>query len=198
MIPLNADLRVVPTFDIAGVTKAQNVYHLRHMSSEEQTDVDVIDACTNWVIALMDNMVAELSDQLTLEKVEVYIWELTEWNPVGVGTTAWAGESTSPRMPAGMSVMMRAYKPRSGYADRKFLPGLTEASAFGDELSGAIVTTAALAAADWITSYSDPNGVDLLGVYWNRVQHVAVVYVSSSVATQMGYQRRRKPGVGLT
>lgn len=197
-VPQNAILRVIVTLDLDSLSKAQNVFHLRHDTATAQADEDVLDAIGNWVDQLYDEISANLSQTVTIEKIEVYEEGTQEWNPVGVKTITWAGLNTQPRVPAGVAMMVMAYKARSGYADRKYLPGYCEDSLDGDGWSSGALANAANFADNWITKWEDANGVDLTAVYFNRSLWESKDYVSADRSTVVSYQRRRKPGVGLT
>lgn len=94
--------------------------------------------------------------------------------------------------------MLTASKERSGYLDRKYIAGLTEASVNGDEWVSATVTALQNAATRWVAQYDATNGVSLLPVSVNEATGVVRVLVNGDGVARVAYQRRRKPGVGLT
>lgn len=198
MIAQNTVMRVVVTLDLNGESKAQNVYHIRHETATSQEDDDVLDAVGNWIDQLYDEIQGHVSDDVSIEKIEVYEQSASTWIPVGVKTITWAGNDAQPRIPSGVCMMVMAYKSRSGYADRKYLAGYCEDTLDGDSWISVALTNAGNFADNWIEAYSDPNGVDLQAVHWDRGATLPRDYVSSDVSTVVSYQRRRRPGRGLT
>lgn len=197
-VPLNAILRVIPTLDLRGVSKAQNVFHLLHQTSSEQADEDVVDACGEWVVRFYTNFNGGLHEDVSLEKVEVYIRESGEWNPLGVCTPTWAATNTGDPCPSGIAMLLRMYKPRSGYSDKKFISGWVETEISGDQFQSAAITKGEDAVADWLADLTATNGVELQAIYFKAGPELAMTYSAGEVDTIASYQRRRKPGVGLT
>jgi len=204
-VPENTFLRVIPTFTLGTVSRAQNVYHFLHETAEEQEDDDVIDACGNLIDALMSELEGYISNTVDLEKVEIYIWESPDWNPLGVAQPTWAGTSAVEMLPVGCALQINLFKPRSGYSDKKYIAGYVEATQAGgvfiEGLNVDVVDYLALMTA----LYTDPNGVELRPVHvpYDRDTHQPLVaeyksYLSGSWNRAVAYQRRRKQGVGLT
>lgn len=197
-IGVNDVLRFVAQFDLGGVTKAQNVYHAKLNQASAADDDDVIACAGAYVEAIMAEMEDKIHTSVELEKVDVYVLG-TGWEPVGTFTGTWAGLKTgSERLPAGLALMARAYKPRNGHADRKFWFGFTEDGVENDDWFSAVITDAEAAAALWPADYGDGT-VDIRPVSWNQKTQFTTEYTGvTTVASRVSYQRRRKPGVGLT
>ena len=197
-IGVNATLRVVAQFQIASTSRAQNVYHAQHVSIESKTDEQVVTACSDWVVEMMDTLTARQASAYVLEKVECFVLNFPLWEPIGVATPTWDGSNVNQRMPSGVALMVAAYKERTGYADRKYLAGFTAEDASADGWQSALLTAAANYAAAWITQFAGPESTLLLPVSYRAVDGLTRPYTSTSVASVISYQRRRKPGVGLT
>lgn len=198
MVPVDAIIKAVATFDIGGVTKAQNVYHFKHITTTEQDDGDVVTAAKNYVQLIMQELQGRIKSDVTMPTVEVYIYESSAWQPLGSEVSSWAGTNTGERLPSGVSLVLNGIKNRTGYRDRKFIAGLTEDSAVGDLWGSATMTAAAAAILKWYSPHSDANGVDLRSVSFDRVTAAVKELTGGYASQKVGYQRRRKPGVGLS
>lgn len=191
-------LRIVATFDIDGASKAQNVFHAVQNTGTAQDDEDVVDAALNWIEDIFGTMTALTSDEVSLEKVEVYEDSVAGFLPVGSAAGTWAGTSANDRVPAGVAILLHAQKSRTNHTDKKYIAGTTEATIAGDTFTSTATTAAGLAAAEWIDTHTDANGVVLNPVSYNRNTKITKAYTGYSVSDVASYQRRRKPGVGLT
>jgi hypothetical protein len=194
----NSILRVIPTFSIGSQTKAQNVYHILHVTATPQSDTDVVDACLNWVEDAMDAIAAKINTGVDLDGIEVYERVSGAWAPVGEKVSSWAGTNANTRLPAGLAMLVEFYKERTGHADRKFICGMTDNDLSGEEWSAGAMTAAAAYVLEVIQAYTDPNGVELRGVHYRESDGFYTTYTGGAGVARIAYQRRRKPGVGLT
>jgi hypothetical protein len=194
-----AVLRVVPTFTYGAISKGQNVYYFRHDTGSPQIDGDVVADCLEYIEELMDNFTAIQHSTVELQGIEVYERVSGTWEPVGQAAGTWAGTgSSSDRMPSGCCLMINMTKVRTGHADRKFLSGFMEGAASGEEWSGTVITAAGHFIVDIISGFTGSNGVVLTPVSWDRVTDTVRNIAGGSGVARIAYQRRRKPGVGLT
>lgn len=194
----NAILRVVSTCSILGTTKTQNVFHARHTTGSAQDDSDVIDAAVEWIEAILTEMVAVLANDLSLTGVEVYEYSHPDIEPIGESAGTFVGTANDANVPSGLCMMLEAFKERTGHADRKYISGLTVGSLLADSWAAGTLAVGADAVLVWINEFTASNGVKLTGCYLNRSTGATAFYTGGSVASKIAYQRRRKPGVGLT
>lgn len=197
-IGVNAVLRAVAQFAIGNISKAQNVYHFTHESVESKTDEQVVTALSEYVVSLMLNLSLKCAEDFGLEKVECFTLVALNWEPIGVATPVWLGNNVADRTPSGVACMVSAYKERSGYADRKFLAGLTEEGLAGDVWIPALLEAVEDYAADWIAPFTGSESTLLRPVSFRPIDGHTRPYTSWAVSPIASYQRRRKPGVGLT
>ncbi len=197
-IGVNAILRMVVQFDLASLSKAQNVYHLQHVSLESKTDEQVVTAMSAFAVDMYDELVARVHTSCSIEKIECFVLNFPLWEPIGVATPTWAGTNVNDRVPSGVALMVKAYKERSGYADKKFIAGLTEENMQGDSWQAAVRTPAEAYADIWIAQFTGAEATLLLAVSYKPLTGATKPYTSREVPTTVSYQRRRKPGVGLT
>lgn len=194
-----ATLRVVPTFQIGALTKAQNVYYFRHDTGSPQIDGDVTADCLEYIEELMDNFQSIIHTTVELQGIEVFERVSGAWEPVGEESSSWAGTgSAADRMPSGVCLMINLFKLRTGHNDRKFISGFMEGAHSGEEWSGSVITAAGAFVTDMISGFTGSNGVVLTPVHWNRTTDTVKLIVGGAGVARVAYQRRRKPGVGLT
>lgn len=194
----DAVLRAVVTFRLGTVSRAQNVYHYRHSTGSVQDDADVLDAALEHIEAIMDDLLIRIHPDCAMENVELFELVAGEWGPVGVVTSSWVGTSTGERLPSGIAMMLLAYKERSGYTDKKYIPGFGEGWTNGDEFLSAAVAAGLTAAGTWVAEFTATNSVKLQAVHFNRTTQETKEYVAVGVSPTTTYQRRRRPGTGLT
>lgn len=193
-----AVLRVVPTFQIGTVSKAQNVYHMLHQTGSAQTEAAVITAALESIENMMSNFTAIMQSSVSLIDVACYELVSGAWEPIGAINGTWAGTSAAQRIPAGVALMVRLFKARTGYVDRKYLTGFTESQLDSDLWTSAVHTAAAAYIVDVYSPFTASNSVILKAVHFNRNDQTTKDYTGGNSALTVSYQRRRKPGVGLT
>lgn len=197
-VPNGATLRAVLTFLLSDRSKAQNVYHIKHTTGSAQEDSDVLDACGEWAVAMMTPLVAKVHEDVSLSAVEVFERVAGLWEPIGVDHPTFVGTGTGDMCPSGIAVLVHFNKLRTGYTDKKYLAGFAEADIAGDLWSVGLDTAAAAYAALVIQDFTATNSVKLTPIHFNSTLEVVKEYTGYQVATLVSYQRRRKPGVGLT
>lgn len=193
-----AKLRVVPTFELSAISKAQNVYHMLHSTGSAQAEADVVDACLESIENMMSNFDSHVSTGVNLIDVVVYELVAGLWEPIGSAAGSWVGAASGDRTPSGVALMVRLFKARTGYVDRKFIAGFTESKLAGDAWVSAVLTSAAGYVVDVYSPFTATNSVIVKAVHFNRSDHTTKDYTGGVGDPTVSYQRRRKPGVGLT
>lgn len=198
-IATDSVLRVVATFTLGALTRAQNVYHMRHLTGTPQLEGDVVQAALEAVEEYMNNFVSTIHQTVELETVEVFERVDGKWEPIGQIASTWAGTgSSSDRVPAGLALMVNLFKLRTGYNDRKFICGFMEGAISGEEWSGTVISNAGNYVTDVYSPFTATNSVQLKACHFNRETEETKDYVGGHGVARIAYQRRRKPGVGLT
>jgi hypothetical protein len=191
-------LRGVATFQYGPNTKAQNVYHFIHTTGSAQADEDVVEAVGECVEYLMGALTAKLVDDISLVQVEVFERVSGEWEPVGIFDGTWAGTSGGDRAPAGLALMIELTKARTGHKDRKYIAGVPDAGAVGDTYDAATLAACDVFVTRIQEEFEGTAGAKVKPCYFNRDTEVTAYYTGGQGAPTVSYQRRRKPGVGLT
>lgn len=146
----------------------------------------------------MGNLTSSCADDVALETVEVYERVGGDWEPIGTADGTWAGTHTSPRLPSGVAFLLKLWKSRSGYADKKYIAGLVHDAQNNDAWVASVLTAGANAIEDIVAEFTATNSVEIVGVYFNRVSEEIAQYTGGTAVALPSYQRRRRPGTGLT
>ena len=198
-IATDSVLRVVPTFSVGTKTKMQNVYHMVHQTASPQNETAVVLACLEAVEEYMDNFQATLHDTVELDSIEVYERVSGLWEPIGEIASTWAATgAASDRSPAGCALMVNLFKARTGHNDRKYISGFQETLMQDEEWQSAILTAGAAYVVDVYSPFTASNSVIIKACHWNRGTDTTAFYTGGVAIPRIAYQRRRKPGVGLT
>lgn len=197
-IEQNAKVRIIATFAIGTGSKAQNVYHMNVDNVGPHDDADVLADAAEFIEYAMDAVKNYVSTDLDLESVEGYEYVLGDWQPFGSIGSTWAGSATGDRLPAGVACLVKFNKERTGHTDRKFLPGVVEAQCAGDQFSSAMVTAGNAYASRLVAGYVGTQGTSLSCVSKGVPAGSWKNWESGITQQTVSYQRRRKPGVGLT
>jgi hypothetical protein len=197
-VPQYGILRAVTTFNLGDQSKAQNVWHLIVMNENEQDEADVVADVAEILEDVYDYIKTIVATTVEIEKHEIYHLQYPDFDPIGVATSSWAGTAAVTRVPAGVACLVHFYKLRTGYSDKKFIAGLTENAIEGDTWSSGVHTNMGNLITAVLAGGTGTNGVELEFRHYNRDTGATAEYTSGAVGTTVAYQRRRKPGVGLT
>lgn len=162
-------------------------------------DDDVLDAAANWLDVLYTNLLAVLADTIIGTIAEVWTVNLPDGDltPVGFGVQTWEGTSAADALPNGNAMICAISTEDTDVYGRKFIPGVNEGSTVDNNISAGSLVALLGFAEDWVAQYIDANDVVLNpGVYSNAQNAFRASVDSFSANAIIGYQRRRKPGVG--
>jgi hypothetical protein len=160
---------------------------------------DVLDAAANYMDALYAEVIESLPTTVVGGLVEV--WEVDpatgELTPIGEESTTWEGNGAGDPFPNGVCWVCSMRTIDTDVTGRKFLSGFVETSAEDNNLISAHLARLVAFALEWATDYTDPNDVQFIPGVWSTVQNTFRQRSGTVVANAiLGYQRRRKPGVG--
>lgn len=163
-------------------------------------EADILEAAANWVDTLMgdvDNLMAS-SVSGTLAEV----WEVDgptgDLTPIGDEACTWAGLSGSDPLPNGVAAIVHLKTTNTDVTGRKFIPGIAEGNATDNNWAAAALTALGTFGASWGTVYTDPNDVQFVPGVYSVTKNVFYNATGTSIVNAIaGYQRRRKPGVGI-
>jgi len=196
-------LKVFLELVLADGSIAQNVYFLRAVFADDQTDAAVSAAVEDYLENIMGEVGTYLSDDFTINPSWLHkvAWNVTQskWLTtylIDTFTPSFSHANTDDPFPNQIAPVMvgNTYVPAS--RGRKFLPGFVETAALaGDLVAGAV--TALVGAVSYYISNVVIDASNLLqpgvpdadsSTFW--------AFRDGAANTIVGTQRRRKPGVG--
>lgn len=186
---------------------AQNIWYwqLEDSVPNNPTNAQVVTSVDNELTALYEDIEAVMTDGATvldadIDRVE---WEIDHWENkenVGIATLAIVGnDAVNDMAPHGCAVVVTANTPRPQTRARKFFPGIVESAFLDSDLGGTILTALTQLGIEWLSGRLVTGSAELVPVVLGQSGASAgLVYplVSAIVNGLVGYQRRRKPGVG--
>ena len=194
-------LKVVVSLAMPGDTIAQNVFYCEYTDGLEADDADVTDDCEAWVIEMYAHILSILADTVSVNEINVYKKTSAvplEYDLIGTAAGTQVGTAVTDPLPNGVAFVLRAGTIVAKTVARKYLPGLSEAQSAGAAWVAGAVTDVIAFGVDWVT------GPDTVG---SRTYNGGVVSskdglfkafnAAAIISTIPGYQRRRKPGVGI-
>jgi hypothetical protein len=165
-------------------------------------DQDVVDDIGTWLDGVLANVATYISQYVSAASHRVYVYDSVDddFDEVGVASTSWIGTHTSSHMlPHGTAAIAHARTTDPDVQGTKFFPGFCENYQDQSNLTGAAVSALLAAANDWVTAFVGSNtGGDFGPGVWSPTR--GTFYLANgdySVNVDLGYQRRRKPGVGI-
>ncbi len=194
-------LRVVASLLFPDNVIAQNVFNLvvtDLVTSDDEEDV-VLD-CVDYIEALYTAIRTVMFNGLESSDVKVYEFDPldNDWDEVGTGanTITYTGAAEMVSHGVAAVVHMRTIDPDT--QGTKYLGGFVESSYNASNIGAPTLTALAAFLVTWYTPFSGAaTGGDFSPVVWSPTGTVArLARESGYVNGQVGYQRRRKPGVG--
>lgn len=199
-MPVDFGDKVVATLygNVAGVVETRTVFHLESEAAAPITDSDVLDDLEVYTKAVITPIQAFIGDVVSFYAVDVN--NLSAGTKIGYQPflTTLDGTDTSQLVPTGAALVLRGLTNVLRRQGRKFIPGLTEGFSAGTGWSAPLLTAAATSGLAWITPFTGSASAEdwTPGVY-TRLTGILTGFTEVVVNGIHGYQRRRKPGVGI-
>lgn len=195
-------LRIVAQFLMPESVIAQNIFYaVFNDTGGSNADQDVIDDCAEWVDSLFINIVDFISDTVDLQLVKVYVRDLigNDWDELGNGTPVVTFSDVDTIVPHGVAALVHAFTTDPDVRGSKYIAGVADVEQTASSLSGGFMTALLLYCADWVSSWvGTETGGDFDPGVWSPTQVDFFPMVDHFIVNgQVGYQRRRKPGVGI-
>lgn len=200
-------VKVVVTVNCPDLVIAQNVFYweLDDPTPDNPSNAQIVTACDTRLDDMYskwdDGMGADyLVDEFTVERVE---WNVDKWETVeniGTNPLAIAGIGAGDSPPHGIAAVITAQTSRPQTRARKFLPGIVEGQVLDSTISGTVLGYMAQFIVSWLTNQTVVGSAELVPVVLGQSGPSAgLVYalISAAASAIAGYQRRRKPGVGV-
>ena len=198
----NSVLRVVVSLLLPESVIAQNIYYVffdGNGASDDEDDVlsDVVD----WVEAIYTEFDDHIDASVALTGLKLYIYDSVDddWDAVGdallADTFAGVGDITA----HGVALLMHAKTTNPDVQAGKFFGGLVKQSMLDGVWQAGSLAAAVLAAVEWSTAFvGAATGSDFGPGVWSTAKNSFFHFSGVEVINAYpGYQRRRKPGVGI-
>lgn len=198
--------RFVMTWNMGTESVSQLVYHRIHASGADVGDPTVRAAeLTNLELAWtdIDNIVTDTLLGVSLEHLK---WDFTNhrWDGIGSSTpTAMDGLAATDYVSHGVAALGKVITAQLRRQARKFIPGIVESAITGGFVTGASLVLIASFMDQFDTALTSGgasipictfNTDDTSPLYETASESAGTVIAEGTAA----YQRRRRPGVGLT
>jgi NAD(P)-dependent dehydrogenase (short-subunit alcohol dehydrogenase family) len=201
-VATDAILKVVITMLLPESVIAQNVFYcLFKNTGGSNDDDDVLSDLVDWMEDIFGNINDQIVDTAVLAELTAYIRDIPgdDWDEVGSATLTDAFAGSSEMLPHGVAPITHAKTTNPDVQATKFWAGLVEGWQDQSVLSGGAVAAYLLAAGDWILDFvGSASGSDFEPGVWSPTNLLFYHFSGTIVQNAyLGYQRRRKPGVGI-
>jgi len=193
-------LRVTLTLNMPLGTVAQNIYYTQVQSLGGGDDATVLDDLRDWMESIYLAYAPIMAPVVQAILMEVSIQALGGViTPVGARTLLIAGNAAAEMVSHGVAGQINMQLEGGGRPSIKFLPGTNEAGiADGEYLAFDIATMGNVALAIILGANAiSPLGSYIPGIITGDTQAFKTFTNEIVVKSIPGYQRRRKPGVGI-
>lgn len=194
-------LKVVASFLFPDSVIAQNVFNVvvtDLVTSDDEEDV--VADCITWVEDMFTHILAHIGDVVTTSEVSVYEYDSIDDDWDEVGTDVWSVTFTNANqmLPHGIACVVHARTIDPDTLGTKYLGGFTEEATNGSNVGVGLVALLVDFLDEWVTAFVGVETGGTFGpVIWSPTDTVARIMSGTGyVNGQVGYQRRRKPGVG--
>lgn len=200
-VPTDAILRVVISLLAPESVIMQNVFYTLFKNTGGSDDeADVIDDLVDWAEDIYTNLNVYMDADVELSLLQVYLRDVVggDWDEVGIGSLTDAFAGSVDMLPHGAAAVVHAKTTNPDRQGSKFFGGFSETAQNNSNLVGPLVTALIAAGADWVTDFvGAASGSTFDPGVWSPTDEVFYSFSGTiDISNYMGYQRRRKPGVG--
>lgn len=195
-------LRVVASLLFPDDVIMQNVFHVVLTSVVGDNDAsDVVTDLVEYVEDIYTELNALISADVDASDIKVYEYDSVDDDWDEIGTDAWSDTfaGTGHKLPHGAAglILLRTLDP--DVTGKKFFGGFVVGVMNGTSLGAGQLADLALAAAEIVSSFvaTTTSNVYTPGVWSVAQNNFRAFNGSYTVNAVPGYQRRRKPGVGI-
>jgi hypothetical protein len=201
-VEAGAILRVVGELIMPQGTVAQNVFYATfNDTGGSNADQDVVDDLVDWLGEIYGDLAAQMKDTILGGECKVYEWDTIglDWDELGSNTLDITPSNGSEMLPHGVAAVVTGRTFDADVNGRKFFAGFGEDQSTASSVGAAALTALLLAAAEWVTTFTGAaTGSTFYPGVWSVVQEAFRRFVDNIIVNGFyGYQRRRKPGVGI-
>lgn len=197
----NDELKVVVSIGMPGTTIAQNVFYARYTALTEPTDAVVANDMLLWVDEMYENLDGQMGPDVFINEVITYK-KITAvplvFQQIGSEESTEVGTSATETLPNGVAMVMRIGTVALRSIARKYIAGLSEENVLTVSWSSTALVQGALFLIDWIAGPPTQSGRTYEAGIVSAKDGLFKTFLSiGTLSIIPGYQRRRKPGVGV-
>ncbi len=196
-----AELKVVVTISMPGLTVAQNVYYVRYTGVNPADEEDVVDDMKLWADDMYGNILSVLADTVSISEVAVSTKlqaEPLSFEEIGTVPSTQVGTALDPILPNGVAVVMRVATSAVKSLARKYIAGISDGFNIGAVWDSNVLSSSASFLFDWIAGPATVGDRSYVaGIVSTKDGFFKTFPGAGILSTIPGYQRRRKPGVGI-
>lgn len=188
---------------LADETIAENIFWstvFDDIGSGPVDEEDTMDTIAEYAADMYDNILGSVNEDI--ETLPIDVWEVSpidgDLTPIGSVAWLWGNNAIAEQLPNGVAAVIAMKTLNTEVTGRKFLAGMTEDTVVDNNWGSGIMLTMADWAIAWHTSYVGTSDVGIAPGVWSQTK--LGFYLASGVVIIngiVGYQRRRKPGVGI-
>lgn len=201
-VPTNAILRVVASMLMPNSVIAQNVFFALFLNDGgSDLEADVIGDLADWVDDILSQVETRMEQNIVPTDIRVYIYDAVDadWDEVGSDALTYTPSSIDEMLPHGVAAIIYARTEDPDVLGMKYLAGFSEDSQADGSWGSGTTSAMLLAGAQWVTDHiGAASGSTFEPGVWSVAQSAFIgmsgVFGANGI---VGYQRRRKAGVGI-
>ena len=195
-------LKVVVSLAFPSSVVAQNVFWTLYTASgSDHSDNAVLNDLETWVEAIYAELLDLMHTNVSLDNMKVYQYDVSEddFDEVGEEALVGVGTDAADYLPLGVAAVTNANTEDPDVQGRKFWGGFTEQENVSGGLTAAALVAVAAAVVEWVTPFTGASTGSGFNVgVWSPTKGTFNDFTGASfINADFGYQRRRKPGVGI-
>lgn len=195
-------LRIVASLLFPENVIAQNVFYAVFADTGTSDDEDdVVLDLADWIEAAYVNITGRVAQEIDLTGIKVYEYDPidTDWDEVGEAVINYDFTGTGDMSAHGVCFVIHAKTTDPDVQAAKFMGGVSDTQIEDGLFIAATINDMALFADDWATPFvGTATGADFAPGVWSPTHTNFFLFNGTEVLNTIpGYQRRRKPGVGI-
>ncbi len=197
-----AILRIVASLLMPENVIAQNVFYAVFTDNGTSDDEDdVVDDLATWIEDMYTTLAGQVADEVSVTGIKVYNYDVIDddWDEVGDAVITFTFTSGSDMLVHGVALVVHAKTTDPDVQAAKFIAGLSEPTTVDGLFTAAVLADVVDFAVDWTTPFVGAITGALFGPgVWSVANQNFFLFSGTEVINAIpGYQRRRKPGVGI-
>ncbi len=178
----------------------QNVFYTQLDSGTIPTNNATVAAMRSWCDDMYTLMEDHMKSTVELDEVQVSKWipgSPGTWDDIGSDAGTFVGVAVGELLPDGVALVMRAVTDAVKVIGRKYLGGLVESAVNNTAWEANVLVDALAFLVAWYEGPVPSVREFISGVFSTVLQDFVPFEAQGILSTIPGYQRRRKPGVGM-